>query len=218
MKWSLSLSLALLLGTAAVAVCPAPSSAVVVRKVVKDVAVVQHAVVAPVVTPLVTPVAVYQPVTIAVPAYSASYVPGVPAAPAAAVPAAPPMPGADQAAILKALQAIEARLTALEKGGARPVDPFNPGAPPAATAPPGPARGKLTAIFAAKCNQCHQRGKETDGGNFVLTEPDGSLTKLDPRAQLATVRRSYSGTMPPKSSKVPPLTDEEVAEILANLK
>jgi hypothetical protein len=52
-------------------------------------------------------------------------------------------------------------------------------------------------------------------GGFVLLEADGSVARLDARAVLATARRSYGGTMPPKKSSVAPLTDAEVAEVMA---
>lgn len=175
----------------------------------------------------VLPVAVFQPIAVAVPTYTAAYTPAPAPAPAHASPAA-----SDTRAILEAIKSLEARLANLEgKGGSRPstpspapapvppmapADPFNPApAPAAASKPAAAATGKAPAVFAAKCVQCHARGKEDAGGGLVLLEVDGSAVKLDARAALATARRSYNGTMPPKSSKIPPLTDEEVSEIMA---
>lgn len=173
----------------------------------------------------VLPVAVFQPIAVAVPTYTAAYTPAP--APAHTSPAGQ----SDTKAILDAIKALDARLANLEgKGGSRPAtpspapapppmapaDPFNPApAPAAASKPAAAATGKAPAVFAAKCVQCHARGKEDAGGGLVLLEVDGSAVKLDARAALATARRSYNGTMPPKSSKIPPLTDEEVSEIMA---
>ena len=174
----------------------------------------------------VLPVAVFQPIAVAVPTYTAAYTPAPAPAPAHASPAA-----SDTRAILEAIKSLEARLANLEgKGGSRPstpspapapvppmapADPFNPAPAPAAAASKPAAPGKAPAVFATKCAQCHSRGKEDAGGGLVLLEVDGSAAKLDARAALATARRSYNGTMPPKSSKIPPLTDEEVSEIMA---
>ncbi len=203
MKWCLALIVTAVVGVAALATCPAP---VVVRKVVavKEVAVAQ----------VVTPVAVYTPLAVLVPTYAATYVPAPSPAPAA-VPAA----SADTKAILDALKAIDGRLSALERTRpsppAKPADPFAPAGDPPAPPPAEARAGKAPAVFASKCASCHTRGKESAGGDFVLLEQDGSVAKLDARAVLAAARRSYNGTMPPKSSKVPALTDAEVAEVMA---
>ena len=185
--------------------------------VVQPAAVVSHAA-------AVLPVAVFQPIAVAVPTYTAAYTPTPAPAPAHGSPGHP-----DAKALLEALRAIEARLQALEgKSGSRPTspapaspaapppmppanDPFNP---PAASSRPAATAGKAPAVFSTKCAQCHARGKEDAGGGLVLLEADGSAAKLDARAALATARRSYNGTMPPRSSKIPPLTDEEVSEIM----
>ncbi len=207
MRWAFLFCVTLGAGGAALAACP---TAVVAKKVVvQEVAVAQ----------VVTPVAAYQTLAVLVPAYAAAYHP----APAPAAPVAPAGPSADTKAILDALKALDGRLQALER--TRPASPAAPAPGPMAPAggddpfnPAGvraPVAGKAPAVFSAKCASCHQRGKEDAGGGFVLLEPDGSVAKLDARAVLATARRSYGGTMPPKKSSVAPLTDAEVAEVMA---
>lgn len=208
MRWALLCLVTLAAGGATLATCPT----VVTKKVVvtRDVAIAQ----------VVTPVTVLQPLAVLVPAYGAAYYPPAPA-PVAPVPA---QQSADTRAILDALKALDGRLQALER--TRPASPVAPAPAPA----PGPmvpaddpfnpgvrapgAAARVPAVFGAKCASCHTRGKEDAGGGFVLLEPDGSVAKLDPRGVLATARRSYSGTMPPKKSTVAPLTDAEVAEVM----
>lgn len=157
------------------------------------------------------PVAVYP---VFVPAYTASYVPpAATPAPAAAAPAAQN----DTRAILDALKAIDGRLRALEAPGL-PPPAMRPAAPQEGYAPRAPApahapgAGKAPAVFGAKCARCHTRGGEK--GGFVLVEPDGRASALDARQALATVRSVYSGRMPPRSSGVPALTDQEVGEVM----
>jgi mono/diheme cytochrome c family protein len=212
MRWAFLFCVTLGAGGAAIAACP---TAVVAKKVVvQEVAVAQ----------VVTPVAAYQTLAVLVPAYAAAYHPAP--APAPAAPVAPAGPSADTKAILDALKALDGRLQALER--TRPGAPASPApAPPAPMPPAGtddpfnpagaraPAPGRAPAVFAAKCASCHQKGREDAGGGFVLLEADGSVAKLDARAVLATARRSYGGTMPPKKSSVAPLTDAEVAEVMA---
>lgn len=203
--------------------------------------VTSHVVAKPVVTkvvkevvPAYIPVTVYQPVPVFVPAYTASYHPAplVPAPAPAPAPQAGPSPEAK--AVLEALGRINARLDALEGRHAPapapaptptptpgPRDPFNPGATSGGNittpATPAPGVGKAPMAFGAKCAQCHTRGKEDEGGGFVLLEPDGSVARLEPAKVLAVARRtrrSYNSTMPPRKSGLS-LTDAEVAEIMA---
>lgn len=95
-------------------------------------------------------------------------------------------------------------------GGIRPTTPG-----PAAQAG-GHAKG---GVFTAKCAACHQRGNESKGGGFVLTEKDGSLLKLSYRSQAKMRQHVYNSTMPPRDNeyKIPPLTDQEAAEGMAAL-
>lgn len=208
MKWLIGIYVLSLGGAVALATCPAP---IVVRKPVV------------VVEKVITPVAVF------IPTYFASYVPApvAPVAPASP-PVAPPgtsQPSADTQAILEALRGFDARLRALEGGRVpatppaappvtpptKPTDPFNPKGELKT-----PATGKAPTVFTNKCAACHQRGKEADGGNFVLLEADGSVVKLEARKVLSVVRRAYNSTMPPKDNKlgIPPLNDEEVGEVV----
>ncbi len=214
MKWIAPPLFLLAAGAAALATCPTVTTARVVTPVVANVVAAHKAAV------VVEPVAT----VIAVPVYAGSYYPYP--APAPAAPVAPAGPSADTKAILDALKALDGRLQALER--TRPGAPAAPApAPPAPMPPAGtddpfnpagvraPVAGRAPAVFAAKCASCHQKGKEDAGGGFVLLEADGSVAKLDARAVLATARRSYGGTMPPKKSSVAPLTDAEVAEVMA---
>lgn len=230
MKVLIAPALLFLAGLVALAGCPSPVAAdcAVVRQ---RAVVVSQPYFAPTYAPTVvvkkvveavvaTPVAVYLPL----PIYAGSYYPpAYPVAPGAAPatsPGASPAsaPGADMRAVLTALERINSRLDVLEGRGPPPgrIEPNpRPGEinPKPAARPPAP--GKVPEAFTNKCAQCHQRGKEKDGGDFVLMEPDGSVAKLEARQVLAVARKSYSGTMPPKTSKVPPLTDEEVAEVMS---
>lgn len=70
-------------------------------------------------------------------------------------------------------------------------------------------------MFATKCASCHQQGREGDGGGFVLLDAAGSPVRLEAKGLLAMSKVSYSGRMPPKKSGIAPLTDPEVAEIMA---
>lgn len=177
----------------------------------------KEVVVEKVVTPVIAPIAVYAPV----PVYGAAF---VPPAPMPAAPAQASAAGEDLKAILNALSAIDARLKAVEaKAGApagpapapKPPDPFNPGPRPGAgaalEAPKPPA---FLALAQAKCASCHETKVAADkGGAFTLLD-GAALAKLDDRQLRKLASVSYASRMPPKSSGVPPLTDEEVAQVM----
>lgn len=202
-----AVTLLLLAGAAAAQVCHAP---------VVHAPIVHHqAAVVKVVKELVA-------VPVLIPAYGAVYTPPV-------VPASPPpqaVAPADLKAIADSLRAIDARLRSLEGKPTppppapppppageqpRPADPFNPGtAPQAQTAPAGNA----LAIVQAKCAQCHA-GDGAKGGGLVLVE-GGTLSRLADKAGRKTIAAVYRGTMPPKSSGLPPLTDEEVSVLVSH--
>lgn len=213
-KAVLSLALVLLAGVAYAGTCAFVSSPVVVSTPV----VVHKEVVTPVVpvvAPVVAPVAVFVPV----PTYGAVYTP--PVAPAVAAPAAT-APASELKAVLDSLRAIDTRLKSLELRGPapaaapRPADPFNPPQPQpqASTAPVSPP-GAL-AIVQAKCVQCHDdKGAAEKGGGLVLVE-GGALKRLSAADSLRTIRSAYKGAMPKKSSGIAPLTDEEVAALVAH--
>lgn len=205
-----TLTLLCLAGLAAGQVCHAP-------------VVVHHAPVVhvPAVKVVKEVVAVPVAVPVLVPAYGAVYVP--PAVPAAPAPQQSAPAGADLKAIADGLRAIDARLRSLEgrpavppatppAAGAqdRPADPFNPGTPQAQTAPAGNA----LAIVTAKCAQCHS-GTAEKGGGLVLVE-GGTLARLADKAGRKTIGAVYRGTMPPKSSGIAPLTDEEVSVLVSH--
>lgn len=234
MKWIVPV---LFLAAAALACCPSPAPAgscgVVTRAVVTTnyatytppvVAVVKNVVVKEVVATVV-PVAVYQPVALLVPSYAASYVPAPPPAPAPAV--AAPGPSAESRAILDALNRLNSRMDALERGGGAPppvrlAAPPPPPMPPAALAAP-PASGiragavGTPAVFTNKCSQCHTKGRLDPNTDFVLLDEAGVVVPLDLRAREAMRKRLYNGTMPPKNNKlgIQPCNDEDVAEGMA---
>lgn len=203
-------TLCLLAGAAAAQVCHAPV-------VTYSAPVVHHQAAVEVVKVVKELVAV----PVLIPAYGAVYTPPVVPAPQAVAPA-------DLRAIADSLRAIDARLRSLEGKPApatpappppapppageqpRPADPFNPGTPQAQTAPAGNA----LAIVTAKCAQCHS-GTAEKGGGLVLVE-GGALAKLADRAGRKAIGTVYRGTMPPKSSGVAPLTDEEVSVLVSH--
>lgn len=183
---------------ASYAVCPAPRT-FYNRPFVKKVAVVKE---------VVVPVAVFQPLVVAVPTFTAAYSPSPagPPAPGYAQPAAAPAAGPTELQqILAALKALDARLKRLE-GGALPPAP-QPRAPEAPKTGAAPA-AKGLALALVKCAGCHDAKKSArDGGGFTLFA-DGKLSAGDKllRRALASIR---SGDMP-KGGK---LTDEEVQEL-----
>ena len=196
-------------------------SRVVVNPVVSNV-ITNHAVVVKkeVALATVVPIAVYQAIPLYVPTYAASYQPGYSPGypvtpPTGVVPAPATMSNQDMKAIMDSLERINRRLDALESGKVvpppsapkPPIDPFNP--PKEKT-----SSIKSPTVFMNKCASCHQRGKEKDGGDFVLLETDGRLATLTDKQILGVTKRAYSGTMPPKSSKIEALTDAEVGEIM----
>ena len=222
-------SLALILtGSLTLAVCPTatvvrpvsyPSytpyySPYIVRKVVTPVIVKE------VVKQVYTPVAVYAPFPVAIPYYGAVYNPSMPTS----------MPGADTgitptgglAEVLVELRKLNSRIDALERK--RPTDPFAP-APlvkpsgateirPGATATP---RDGALAIFTNKCAACHDATvSATKGGGLTLLEK-GVLSKLTDKQARKVMTTSYNGKMPPKSSGIAALTDEEVSSIVNHL-
>lgn len=169
---------------------------------------------------IVEPVAV----AVAVPAYFAAYIPpavvpaAVPAAPAAPQPAAQP---SELQAVADALRQINSRLDRLEKGAPAPATPPARPGPADPFAPKDPAKGEVKAppsglnVLLAKCASCHESKVAADkGGSLTLLEGAllaASLTERDKRRVMAA---SYAGRMPPKSSGVPALTDEEVGAVV----
>lgn len=170
----------------------------------------------------VIPVTVFQAVPLFVPTYSASYQPPPYTPPAASTTATV---SSDNKAVLDALAAISKRLDALEGKGA-------PVTAPAPKPTPARAGGALRPgvrpppFFGPKCGACHQRGKEADGGGFILLEPDGTLSSgLTDRDLRLVGTKISTGRMPPKKDKdgnaLAPVTDAEASQandFLDNLK
>jgi hypothetical protein len=189
------------------------------------------------------PVPVAPPAAVAAPAAAVSpSPPPPPAAPAAA----PSTCEKNNQAMLEIVKDLRREIDDLkrQKAGVAPADPNepqplpaepeptkpNPGADtpgtPAPAPPPAPpektsalpATSPALALATAKCARCHQRGRESEGANFVLLEGDGSFARLDARGLAALSRRLANRTMPPRSSGIPALTDAEAATLAAWLK
>lgn len=181
----------------------------------------------PIVKEVLTPVAVYVPVA----SYGAVFTPPAPVAPAASG----AVGGAELKQIADALRAIDSRLRALESARPAPAPP--PAPPPPAPAPPvkpadpfgapasaAPAGGPQVAaappaaleVVKTKCAQCHEGGNAAaKGGGLVLIE-GGALSRLAAKDALRVGGSAYKGTMPPRSSGIAPLTDEEVAALMGH--
>lgn len=156
------------------------------------------------------------------PTYSAVYAPPVPVT-SAPVQGVNPMPnpaaqtlqsnelkialeaikkiGEDMRSVSTALTEFDKRLRRLEER--QPVQPL----PPAKQAEPGPKpkeepSAALKALNARACAMCHERGKESNGGDFVLSEPNGSIVKLTGE-QLTAMQRMLN----PERPKMPKLTE-----------
>lgn len=117
----------------------------------------------------------------------------------------------DLAAVFQAfnarLCAIEAKLTIATPPVTNPPNGNLPGQP---LAVPG-----IPKAF-NKCAACHEATKaDTIGGKFVMFK-DGKLSTFNDRQLRLIGSKAYSGAMPPKDNKVgvPPLTDEEVGELM----
>lgn len=186
------------------------TSAVVTTPVV-----VQKSVVA--VDTVFTPVAVFAAFPVAVPTYTAAYSPAAVApsqqASTGAVPASTP---SEMALVLSELKKLNGRIDAIER---RMGQPGGPPPMPRAEELPTKARSELSpekkalALFGSKCAVCHNQGNETKGGGFVLLS-GGAITKLDSKQLVRLSSHVYKGTMPPRSSGVAALTDEEVGEVM----
>lgn len=158
------------------------------------------------------------------PSYSAVYAPPVvvsPAAPPAIAPVpagqAAAAPGADMKAVLDLLKAMDARIQKLEAGPKKPADPFAPAAAAPAQPAAQQARPDVLKVIVAKCASCHDAKAAADkGGGLTLTDA-GALVRLTDRQARKTLTSVYAGKMPPRSSGIAPLSDEEVAVVVAHL-
>ncbi len=138
-----------------------------------------------------------------------------------------PQPG-QQDAVLAALQRLEQRLGVIEqRAGVAP--PQGQGAPmppadaptqqeqaqPQGQAPPqGQGSADVLKLFTTRCASCHQKGKETAGGGFVLLNGT-QLVPLSAAKQKEVLKRVYSTdkkiAMPRTGN---PLTDEELGVVV----
>lgn len=157
------------------------------------------------------------------PSYSAVYAPPVvvnPAVPPAITPVPAGQPGqtGDMKVILDLLKAMDARLQKLEAGPRKPADPFAPAAAQSAQPAAQPVQAPdVLKVIVAKCASCHDAKAAADkGGGLTLTDA-GALVRLTDRQARKTLTSVYAGKMPPKSSGIAPLSDEEVAAVVAHL-
>lgn len=159
-------------------------------------------------------------------------VPSVPQAqpqtPAPQVPA-PQTSHSEMKQVLEILQKMDSRISALERSPERspvpftpstPTTPTQPNLPPTPTKPqtapatPG-ASASASSVLQTKCISCHETKNAAEkGGGFVLF--DGTnLQKPDNLALRKLVTQVYSGKMPPRTSGISSLTDEEVGVVVA---
>lgn len=174
------------------------------------------------------------------PSYSAAYAPAPVAVPVPVpvVPLQQQQQSGEGKLILDELRRLGSRLDRLEQQGQGQGAPVPP--PPVPQIQPGPQQQQqapkndaapalapqqgqpqqgqqLTALSVVqnKCAACHstQTAKEK-GAGLILT--DGStLATLPARQANRVIGRSYAGTMPPKDSGVPALSDSEVAALVS---
>jgi mono/diheme cytochrome c family protein len=143
--------------------------------------------------------------------YSAVYAPPTPGPqnPALAPPQAQQSPN-DMARVLQALEGIGKRLDALERGGKPPV------VVPQQAPPQKPDEQPISAlqVISAKCASCHSDKVAADKGAGLALIADGKLAEVSARQKNKVIGRSYAGTMPPKDSGIPALTDPEVGAVV----
>jgi len=166
--------------------------------------------------------------------------PTPPAPQAAPAPTPPQTSHSEMKQVLEILQKMDSRITALEKSPPMvspttptPVAPMHtqpqPNLPPTPTRPqtapgtgtPGtgtPGAGasvSASGVLQTKCVSCHETKNAAEkGGGFVLF--DGvNLQKPDNLALRKLITQVYSGKMPPRTSGIQSLTDEEVGVVVA---
>lgn len=171
------------------------------------------------------------------PSYSAAYVgPGVAVSPPQA--AAQAAPAGELRQVLNEIRDLGVRIRRLEERGDRPAAKQEPRAEPRQEPPEGSrqepkdAKEKPSDPFAgqglpdvrdvnrAHCARCHERGKEQNGGDFVLSEKDGSIVRLGDLVLLDLMIHCEKRTMPKLNKKAKeaghkPMNDAEIASWLA---
>lgn len=126
------------------------------------------------------------------------------------------------------LSALEARVgagpappAAAPRAAATPpreavTPPPPPPMPRVEAAAPASGPGGVLSLVQGKCASCHEaRVSAEKGGGLTLTEGN-VLARLTDRQVNKVIGSAYKGTMPPKSSGVAPLTDEEVSALVSH--
>ena len=120
-------------------------------------------------------------------------------------------------------EAHDARLLAMEQKHAELLRRFTlaeakvngvpgPVAPPPVPAPPAKKdAAAIPQVWVNSCAACHMRGKEANGGGFVLLENATTRAALTGRQAQKLLKHLVAATMPPKDNvhKIPPLTNEQ---------
>ncbi len=179
----------------------------------------------------------YTPIPVAtfyqIPLFSVSYI--APPAPVVATPAALPVAATATTAATTAgaavttaapaesscearAKALEARLVTLEKLLAQPSPATaSPATQPAgATAPAGASHGQ--AVLTSHCAACHGAAAKEKGKGLTLFNGT-ALVPLTAKQTLKIIGQVNSARMPPPDNKegIPPLTDQEVADVIGYL-
>lgn len=152
------------------------------------------------------------------PTYSAYYTP--PYSPVAPPPSvAKGMSKEDLKEIVDLIKGLDNRMKALEgrtEGKATPLAPVDPKVDPKTEGKADSKIPDVRLVNQQKCAICHQRGNESKGGRFILSEADGSIVRLN-NEQLGELDEQLSTNAMPKinatskAAKITPLTDEEYA-------
>jgi len=141
-----------------------------------------------------------------IPSYGAAYAPPPPVQPPNGAPAAQQAPSqmqqilSQQAQVLTALdklsksvEALSARVEKIERTR-QPLPQKQP--EPQAQAPRDDALKAAATVSQQKCAACHQKGNESHGGDFVLTDEQGRFVRLTDTQLVSMQRQLVKGKMP----------------------
>ena len=148
-----------------------------------------------------------------IPTYSFLHAPSI----APAAPSAAHAPN-DFKMLVEMLTSLKKDVDELKKGTPAPMTRVPETPTPMNATTPAPLPNGLR-VAQAKCAACHVKGKESDGGDFVLLNEDGSRAKLTALQAGSFAKRVNNGSMPPKSNKhgITPLQDSEAFALIDDL-